>query len=226
MALKLPRTTAGGKHGINREDIVDLSPDDILRNSNDSCKSFLFGQVGDGRHLFKALDDIAFFERHEKDYAKGISYHFSVTDSNVLVLCRLLIILVYLSVASDIDQTRDEMAFAEAMNALCYLFCAPLMPPFAYDGLMNVIGEAVNMLKGGIQPLDWFVIPDCDFPRFIEGLESWQGDIREDFAAKMFLEAAEQMKDEDKFKIYKGHEQEVSLYKDFFVPFPSQIVVV
>ncbi|OCL14552.1 hypothetical protein AOQ84DRAFT_308742 [Glonium stellatum] len=138
--------------------------------------SFLFGGIGDARHLYATLTSIA-----EAEYSLSIDelprrrWHFTCVELKARSLARLLIVLLLLhrlSLTNKYSSGKAQRIIATAF----YTFVAPVMPPYAYEQLQETISYALRMLEGCEEIPEWICIYEQDRQALITALESWQND--------------------------------------------------
>lgn len=138
--------------------------------------SFLFGGIGDARHLYATLTSIA-----EAEYSLSIDelprrrWHFTCVELKAKSLARLLVILLLLhrlSLTNKFSSGKTQRIIATAF----YVFVAPVMPPYAYEQLQETISYALRMLEGYEDVPEWICIYEQDRQALITALESWRND--------------------------------------------------
>lgn len=140
--------------------------------------AWMFGRIGDARHLYRTLIGIARYEVVKKTASQ--QYRMTITDSNAACIVRDLIIFVLLDDLSNCWQ--DE----EAMAAVSYAFLETVIPGFAWDRIQKAIERLRTALKEGRQPLEWAFIPPRHNAAIFHCLDKWTGDLGPKFTAATF----------------------------------------
>ncbi|KAI9645883.1 hypothetical protein NHQ30_005319 [Ciborinia camelliae] len=136
-----------------------------------SSVSFLFGGIGDARHLIRTIIGIA--ELEKKYQLKQKQYHLTMIDVNKYALTRDLIMFMLLEELSGLEANSEKAE--EVLTTLFFVFIAVIIPRIAFDHLHHTIDRALSELQSGVQPLDWMYINKEDFHVYIQSLKSWKG---------------------------------------------------
>ena len=125
--------------------------------------SFLFGGVGDSRHILRTIIEIA---KHEG--ARRKLYHFTANDINNYAIIRDLIIWMLIQELSETTKDSDEATLI--VNTLIFVYFGTMMPGRASKRLHQAIDEALAALKAGRQPLKWAHLYRKDFTMYVRVL--------------------------------------------------------
>lgn len=137
-------------------------------NSEGTRVSFLFGGIGDSRHMLCTIIEIAKLEEASKKV-----YHFTVNDINNYAITRDLIIWMLIRDLSETVGDSDEATLI--INTLIFVYFGTMMPDRAFERLHQTIDEALAALKAGKQPLKWAYLYKKDFPMYLRVLTMWKG---------------------------------------------------
>ncbi|ESZ96903.1 hypothetical protein SBOR_2697 [Sclerotinia borealis F-4128] len=147
---------------------------DLTINEHDPMAkvvSFLFGVIGDARHLIRTISGFA--ELEKKHRLKQKQYHLSMIDVNKYALTRDLIMFMLLEELSGLETNSEEAE--EVLTTLFFVFIAVIIPRVAFDHLHRTIERALSALQSGLQPLIWMYLHEEDFHLYIQSLKSWKG---------------------------------------------------
>jgi hypothetical protein len=144
--------------------------DPMIERANPKGKraSFLFGGIGDSRHMLRTIIEIA---KHEGASKK--LYHFTVNDINNYAITRDLIIWMLIRDLSETTEDSDEAALIA--NTLVFVYFGTMIPGRAFERLHQTIDEAFSALKAGKQPLKWAHLYKKDVPAYLRVLKMWKG---------------------------------------------------
>jgi hypothetical protein len=148
----------------------------LANESPEEPASFLFGGIGDARHLYATLIGIA---KHETD-SKSPSdrnFHFTINDINPVVFARDIVIFFLLL---DLSQYSADCATSEPMEiltALYFIYAAPIMPAKAADRLQNVIEAVIGAINDPAKLPSWIYLYETDHKAIINVLESWKVEV-------------------------------------------------
>ncbi|KAK7038312.1 hypothetical protein R3P38DRAFT_3475165 [Favolaschia claudopus] len=143
---------------------------DIPKHSagGQSTFSFLFGGVGDARHVYSTLLDIYLQNRSSKQ----VTAHFSLVDIQPAALARDLIFLLVAWNASSTALRSDTKGLSS--KTAFYLFCGGAMPPDSYDLLMKTCRELKTALGESPPRLPSFIIIEPGLiPLILESVSFW-----------------------------------------------------
>jgi hypothetical protein len=134
-------------------------------------RSFLFGGVGDARHMLRTISQLA---KHETDEEIGEKlYHFTVNDINGYAIARDLVVWMLLQDLSETDSDSDEAD--QVLNTLLFVYLGTMMPDHAFKQLHQTIDKALTALKAGVQPLKWVYLHKEHIPEYLRALTMWKG---------------------------------------------------
>lgn len=144
--------------------------DPVIDRANPEGKrvSFLFGGIGDSRHMLRTIIEIA---KHEGESKK--LYHFAVNDINNYAITRDLIIWMLVQDLSLATKDSDEAVLIT--NTLVFVYFGTMMPGPAFKRLHQTIDEALTALEEGKQPLKWTHLYKKDIPAYVRVLTMWKG---------------------------------------------------
>lgn len=146
---------------------------DLTINKNDpigSSVSFLFGGIGDARHLLRTIIGIAELEKAHQ--LKQKKYHLTMIDVNKYVLTRDLIMLMLLEELSGLETDSEDAE--NILTTLFFVFIAVIIPRIAFDHLHRTIDKALSALQSGENPLKWMYLHKEDLHLYIQSLKSWK----------------------------------------------------
>ncbi|KAI1099740.1 hypothetical protein F4804DRAFT_73173 [Jackrogersella minutella] len=169
MILQLPRLKPAIQDepdyfGVGDDDAESLYTTEIEKLAGkDPVLSFMFCGIGDARHLFQTLSQYC-------SRKKGIQkLHITMLDIKPVVIARDLIFFYMLHEAVTSEESKDMV-----LLSLSYLFCAQIIPPFAWEKLQETINTLVDKLEKKQQPLSFAYLSISHMHRVLRALKSWQ----------------------------------------------------
>ncbi|PIL28785.1 hypothetical protein GSI_08829 [Ganoderma sinense ZZ0214-1] len=181
---------------MGQDEIIDLTrgwgprdkyPLDLLKlpESQLSEVAFLFGGVGDGRHVLGTLSGL--YEAYKKlPAAKKSKFkaHLTLLDIHDGTMARDLCVLTLLDQLSD---ASDPIVKAEIQATLMYMFCGAVMPSYCYDRLMGVIDDLRERLsKDPDNQPAWLHVVSDTIPAVVAILDYWRSTTK---STRKMLEA-------------------------------------
>ena len=137
--------------------------------SSESC-SFLFGGIGDARHLYATLIHIGDFEQtSEPDSTR--KYHFAINDIMAPTLAKNIIIFYMLQ---DLTTSEEDLDKSLTLATIFYIFCSQIMPPFAFNHLQTTIEAIIKALDSGRPMLEWLSLGVSERLAVRNVLASWK----------------------------------------------------
>ncbi len=199
--------------------------------SSESC-SFLFGGIGDARNLYATLIHIADYERTYEPSSTR-KYHFAINDIMAPTLARNLIIFYMLQ---DLTTLKENFDKTLKLASIFYIFCAQIMPPFAYNHLQTTIETIIKALDSGSSLLDWLFLGVPERSAVRKALVSWKEEGENLCSTSEITASVVQVNQEmrqakvDIFgesmeKIPAGCSKEMALYRNTAVLYPPRIIL-
>eukprot|EP01112_Ceratiomyxa_fruticulosa_P014258 TRINITY_DN4070_c0_g2_i2.p1 TRINITY_DN4070_c0_g2~~TRINITY_DN4070_c0_g2_i2.p1 ORF type:complete len:912 (-),score=197.45 TRINITY_DN4070_c0_g2_i2:22-2757(-) len=133
--------------------------------------SVFFGGVGDGRHTFSTLVDIAEQMKGMKDFSK-FSVHFTMIDIKAAAIARNLVILNLVDKLSAIKNKESEEAI-KLMAKMQYILLAAVIPSYACDLLQETILEVETTIRANALP-PYIYIQQSSVPQILKVLNYWK----------------------------------------------------
>jgi len=143
--------------------------------------SFLFGGIGDARHLFATMMVIGLTEATS---ASGRRYHFSLNDITSEVLARDLIFFLLLDRLSHLHTPNKEQA--RLLHTLYYVYIAQVLPPEAYNCLQETIDRAVKIMEGQSLAPEWLYFKPKEPRVILQILSAWKTKVPERYRCADF----------------------------------------
>jgi hypothetical protein len=152
--------------------------------------AFLFGGIGDARHLLQTIQAIA------SDEAKSPStrhYHFTINDIKPEVFARNLLFFMLLGKLaealppSNAKSANLSKSASLALTTLYYIFIGQLMPPEIHDHLQSVIQLTLERLKQTTTLPQWIKIYQKDVQSTRSALQSWKTEVPNTYAPKDYI---------------------------------------
>ncbi|KAF2871213.1 hypothetical protein BDV95DRAFT_619358 [Massariosphaeria phaeospora] len=163
----------------------------LMRQTGPSEKiAFLFGDIGDARHLFKTLTAI---DRLEVAKRTDREYHFTIIDIKPEVLARdLLFFLLLDQLASELRGSNTFLSgkVDSTLATLYYAYVSQVMPPKVYQHLQDTIVFAIDALESRTAMPSWIVLRESDHGSIIATLRSWQTEAIKKYPAYRFIQNA------------------------------------
>ena len=135
--------------------------------------NYLFGGIGDARHLFSTLTSICVVEKAKPDVVKA-NYHFTVVDLKPAAITRDLVMLMMLK---DVDAAPDKEATDLLLATIYYTFIGPCMPLFAYNILQSYISRLLTILQGQDTFPPFLGLPKMHDQGVKKILRQWQHEV-------------------------------------------------
>lgn len=147
---------SGGTNGHYKTDVFtyfvvghdvaeSLADDALLRESKDKDLDFLFGGIGDARHLFATLMYLFKAERR-LNLRKDRLYRFTAVDVAPQALARDSVLLSLLDDLSKVPK-EDRSAREQILLTVCYVNAAPVMPAWIYDDMQRAISNVADQMR-------------------------------------------------------------------------------
>lgn len=137
--------------------------------------SYLFGGIGDARHLYGSLVVSNILEEMKRKYFPNDrkTYHFTVNDVKPATHARNLVMFALLDELAISNSARvgDN---AELVATMFFIFIAPIMPRFAFDNLQRTIDRLINKLENNQSLPSWIKLYDVDRPAIMQALRAWK----------------------------------------------------
>ncbi|KAH9916974.1 uncharacterized protein BXZ73DRAFT_105668 [Epithele typhae] len=134
--------------------------------------AFLYGGVGDGRHVYGTLSGLhATYRSISKARQAKFRAHLTLLDIHEVPLARNLSVLMLLLQLND---TSDKTERAEINATLMYTFAGVIMPPYCHDRLHAVFRDLRRRLSASPPDLPpiFQVLPDS-IPPVLRTLDFW-----------------------------------------------------
>jgi len=134
---------------------------------------FLFGGVGDARHIYGSIIGLhRASQRLSKDRQSVVHAHFTLLDIHPTVLARDLCILLLLEqlIKGDID----EDAKVEIKAAVFYTFIGIVVPLYCHRRFHDTVKSAITNLQQNPPLLPpWLHVVDESMPAILSALKHW-----------------------------------------------------
>ncbi|KAJ7183828.1 hypothetical protein C8R46DRAFT_1344531 [Mycena filopes] len=139
-----------------------------------SSLAFLYGGVGDARHVFGTLIDLhqrVRLERLNQKQRKALKVHITLLDIKEHSLARDLLVLFFLSKIANCSDTTEKL---ELQAALFYLYTAPFIPEYCRQRISAVAKEThVEFSGSGSMLFPWIHLDDRAAPLILAVLDFW-----------------------------------------------------
>ncbi|KAJ7777182.1 hypothetical protein B0H16DRAFT_1360889 [Mycena metata] len=151
-----------------------------------SCLAFLFGGVGDARHVYSTL--VGLHRAHQKMDEKrqgAFRVHITLLDIHPGPLARDLCMLLLLDEMVTTDE--DPIVKAELLSTMFYTFAGVVMPGYCYSRLARVMDDLKLSLEGvGRKLPSWIHIDSRATGKIIPVLDFWSS-VQRKFSTKATL---------------------------------------
>ncbi|TFK84368.1 hypothetical protein K466DRAFT_654782 [Polyporus arcularius HHB13444] len=146
---------------------IDALPRDKL-----SELAFLFGGVGDGRHVLATVCGLhAAYKQLSKAKQRSFRAHLTLLDIDHSMLARDLCMLLLLH---QLNSTSNTIIRTEIKATLMYTFIGAVMPPYCFERLRTIIGDLRRRLTATPPELPpWLHVVPESIPAIIKTLEHW-----------------------------------------------------
>ncbi|TCD63143.1 hypothetical protein EIP91_005902 [Steccherinum ochraceum] len=160
--------------GPNDPDPIDLRR---LSPSHLSHLSFLFGGVGDARHVFSSI--IGLHRAHQRlgvEKQSQLNAHFTLLDIHATAIARDLCIFLLLDeLAAD---RLDEEGKTETLATIFYIFIGVLIPPYCFAKFRTAVRLAIAKLQQSPPTLPpWLHVVADTIPSILDALHLWEKGI-------------------------------------------------
>ncbi|KIJ65506.1 hypothetical protein HYDPIDRAFT_130715 [Hydnomerulius pinastri MD-312] len=156
--------------------------------------SFLFGGVGDARHVYGTL--VGLHQVHQslnKTKRELLHVHLTLLDVHETALARDLCILM---LVNDLMTTTDKITQVEIKATIFYTYVAVVMPPYCYTRLQNTMLTLIDFLsKDSFRLPSWIFITSSSKDAIIKTLEYWLTETRKTAAGILAVHQPERSKD-------------------------------
>ncbi|KAI1213605.1 uncharacterized protein F4807DRAFT_193787 [Annulohypoxylon truncatum] len=200
-------------YGPGHDDATSLYTADLEKSTDqDPVLSVMLCGVGDARHLFQTL--IRYSSRN-----KGVQkLHVTMLDHKPAVIARDLIFFSLLQEATTNQESKDT-----ALLSLGYLYCAPIIPPFAREKLQNTISKLLDKLEKEQQPFNLVYLP---MPQrgIVRSLKSWQTGAATKYATSEMRRVASRKTIEKLLNM--DCQADYEDFENFSVVFPPEAILV
>ncbi|KAJ7245921.1 hypothetical protein B0H12DRAFT_1127173 [Mycena haematopus] len=151
------------------EDSIDLTAFSKGKLSN---LAFLFGGVGDARHVFGTVITLyETFPRLSANQKKALKVHITLLDLKEHALARDLVVMFLLS---KIMACTDAIEKVDFQATLFYLYTALVMPQYCYDRFSNVLKEMqVKISQDPVNFLPWIRLDNLSVSAIKSALLLW-----------------------------------------------------
>ncbi|TCD63142.1 hypothetical protein EIP91_005901 [Steccherinum ochraceum] len=148
-----------------------------LPPSHLSNLSFLFGGVGDARHVFSSIIGLhRAYGRLARDKQSHLNTHLTLLDIHPTALARDLCIFFLLDEL--ILDESDEEAKTETLATLFYVFLGVVIPPYCYEKFRGVVRIALATLQQSPPKLPaWVHVTANAIPSILDALRLWDAEI-------------------------------------------------
>ncbi|KAA1474604.1 hypothetical protein DENSPDRAFT_824616 [Dentipellis sp. KUC8613] len=150
------------------QDPIDLK---TLSNKNLSELAFLFGGVGDARHVFGSLTGLhQAYQGLDDEKCDNLKVHLTLLDIQPAALTRDLIMFMLVDelVSNDVDKETE----AEIQACLLYVFFGTVMPSYCFARLQKVIGHLRKGLSNDPPLLPSYIhVNAASIPAILKSLE-------------------------------------------------------
>ncbi|TFK84369.1 hypothetical protein K466DRAFT_527474 [Polyporus arcularius HHB13444] len=159
-------TQGWGPHDPHPLDLDKLPPEML------SELSFLFGGVGDGRHVLGTLSGLHLaYKKLTKKKQKRFHAHLTLLDIHDATIARDLCLLMLLH---DLNRTKDPMSRVEINATLMYMYTGMAMPSYCHERLEGVIRDLRGRLSAAPPDLPpWLHVVSDSIPEVLQTLDFW-----------------------------------------------------
>ncbi|KAI0719798.1 hypothetical protein C8T65DRAFT_802334 [Cerioporus squamosus] len=134
--------------------------------------AFLFGGVGDARHVMSTLCGLSSTYSKLPEAKRGVfRAHLTLLDIHAATLARDLCIFLLLD---QLNHTSDATAKTEIKATLMYIFCGAVMPPYCYDRLQALLKDLKVQITSPNPNLPAYIHVVSDtIPAVLDVLDFW-----------------------------------------------------
>jgi hypothetical protein len=140
---------------------------DLASIRDNDYVSLLFAGIGDARNLYATFIGIA---DHELSTNSKKNYRFLANDLMPEPLARNLVLWLLMD-RIDVEHDSDERD--QLLNAIFFIFSAPIMPSDAYHILGDGIDRAIQALETNKLP-SWIMVPPQERQILLEVITGWK----------------------------------------------------
>lgn len=146
-------------------DVAESQYNHELKESTakDPVLAMMLCGVGDARHLYHTIAD--YFGTREGSQ----KLHITILDHKPAVMARNMIFFSLLHQISINKASGDTVSLS-----LSYLYCAQIVPPFAWEKLQETISGLVSQLEDGQQPVPFVSLSVSQMDMIVRVLKGWQ----------------------------------------------------
>eukprot|EP00026_Physarum_polycephalum_P001837 Phypoly_transcript_01840.p1 GENE.Phypoly_transcript_01840~~Phypoly_transcript_01840.p1 ORF type:complete len:982 (+),score=166.31 Phypoly_transcript_01840:80-2947(+) len=140
-------------------------------NTDQDNFAFLFGGIGDARHLFESLSEL-------NDLCPAPTtkkFHFTLVDVKPTVIARDLVMFYIFKLLSRFssEQMKHDIEAIEILALAHYAYLGTALPDYLHEKLMKVIEELISDLEKKSLP-PWIYVQEDSIPRVLEYLYDWK----------------------------------------------------
>ncbi|KAI0131137.1 hypothetical protein F4814DRAFT_457043 [Daldinia grandis] len=129
----------------------------------DPVLSVMFCGVSDARHVFHTVLQYSLKKKGPQ------KLHITIVDHKPIVIARDLVFASMLREAAVDQESRDAV-----LLSLSYVYCAQIIPPFAWDNLQKAVKRLLDRLEKKQQPIEMVYLPTRQMGKVVDVLRSWQ----------------------------------------------------
>jgi hypothetical protein len=180
--------------------------DPLLVSNSTTCEtiSYLYGGIGDARHLFRTLRMI--WELEIKGLNKGRrlppvfegfkrwKYYFTVNDISSRTIARDLVFVLLLEEIADAvsDTAPEHVTIApKALVTLFFAFVGYVMPQNSFQHLQEKIQDAIDLLEENRSAPSFLHLYDYGREPILRALVSWRKQVADAYPVGSFVAQAE-----------------------------------
>ncbi|KAI0850039.1 hypothetical protein F5Y00DRAFT_233431 [Daldinia vernicosa] len=135
----------------------------------DPVLSMMFCGVSDARHVFCTL------LQYSSENKGPQKLHITMLDHKPIVIARDL---VFFSMLQEVATNQDSKESKEVtLLSLSYVYCAQIIPQFAWGELQGTIKRLLDRLEKKQQPTDMVYLPVQQMDKVMNVLKSWQNEL-------------------------------------------------
>ncbi|KAI2783149.1 hypothetical protein F4815DRAFT_381571 [Daldinia loculata] len=182
----------------------------------DPVLSIMFCGVSDGRHVFRTLLQ---YSSKKKGSQK---LHITMLDHKPIVIARDLI---FFSMLQEVGTNQDSKDMT--LLSLSYVYCAQIIPPFAWGELQRTINRLLDRLEKKQQPTDMVYLPIQQMDKVMDVLKSWQNELTTMYKPSQIHRnmAGNAAMGEEEEKIFPKFNVDQRTFNDFSVLFPPEAML-
>ncbi|KAJ7607618.1 hypothetical protein DFH06DRAFT_1111847 [Mycena polygramma] len=156
----------GSTAGMDSIDLVNLPINRLPE------LAFLFGGVGDARHVFGTLIDLHETSRRmNQNRRSALRVHITLLDIKEHALARDLVVMVLLSKIMTCAETTAKL---ELQATVFYVYTAMVMPEYCHKRFCNTVAEIqAKLLQTGTNVLPWIRMDSRCTPAIQAVLQLW-----------------------------------------------------